>query len=393
VKQRLQHISNWLKNEQKDNTTAEKAEIGSATWLVHWQNHILVGLAFVLLVGMLSLNYLFSEGANLRSYTSDIELTLHEHEEEISSISNDSAFLRRQVYGLSKLSAEDQKIDADRILALSQRPYNLCIYEKDSLVLWTNNRVFLPESFTPSRLPDIQLRRHKNGYYVIKHSELELFAGRSFDIVSLVPIKNAYTLNSEHLNNTFTEHPSIPSAVDLCQVPTAFPIRASSGEVVSYLHNTKKFRDWRYQALLLGLYFIGFGIIGFLLNNFAVFVEERFGTWAGGITIVSSVILCRSIMVASHWSDQFSDLGMFSEMFQTPVLSGSLGGLLLNVLVVLWLVTFFHRHYSLPNQSKSSELKRWTITGAHYLAIILSSFGLSHAFQSSFSEPSYFLTD
>ncbi|MFK8055795.1 MAG: PAS domain-containing sensor histidine kinase [Saprospiraceae bacterium] len=380
MKQRIQDFSNWLKNQSSD-TPIEKPTIGSVAWVARWQNHALIGLALAVLLGVLSLNYIYSEGANLRSYATDIEATLHGHEEEIEIVSRDSAFLRRQVYGLNKLSSEDQKNDADRILALSQRPYNLCVYEKDSLLLWTNNRVFLPESFTPSRLPALQLRRHKNGYYIIKHSEVELFAGRSFDIVSLVPIKNAYTLNSEHLNNTFTENKNIPYAVDLCQVPTAFPVRASTGEVVSYLHNTRKFKDWRYQALLLGLYFLGFGIIGILLNNLAVGVEKRYGTWAGGITIVSGVIATRSLMVASHWSDQFNDLGMFSKMFQTPVLSGSLGGLLLNVLVVLWLVTFFHRHYSLPDQSKSSELKRYAITGGHYLAIILSSFALTHAFQ------------
>lgn len=380
VKQKLQILSHWLKNQS--NSSPEESSSGRMlNWVTRWQNHGLILLAVVIIAGAFSLDYFYCEGANLRSYATDIETSLHAHEAEIERISSDSSFLRRQVYGLNKLSAEDQKSDAERILALSQRPYNLCIYENDSLLLWTNNRAFLPESFTPSRLPDLQLRRHKNGYYIIKHSEVELFEGRNFDIVSLVPVKNAYTLNSEHLNNTFTGHPNIPQAVDLCQVPTAFPIRASTGEVVSYLNNTRKFKDRRYQAILLSLYFVGFIVIGILLNNLAVSVEEKLGTWAGGITIVSGVIACRSIMVASRWSDQFSDLGMFSKMFQTPVLSGSLGGLLLNVLVVLWLVTFFHRHYSLPNQAKSSELRRWIITGAHYLAIIMSSFGLTHAFQ------------
>jgi len=376
-------VLNFLKPQQNLPSSVSESgpPFGSSLWLSRWQNHSLVIAAIAIVLSIFSLDYIFSEGSNLRSYATAIETSLHTHEVEIQNITQDTSFLRRQVYGLNKLSAEDQKKDADRILALSQRPYNLCIYEKDSLLLWTNNRVFLPESFTPSRLPDLQLRKHKNGYYAIKHSEVELFEGRSFDIVSLVPIKNAYTLNSEHLNNTFTEHPNIPAAVDLCQVPTAFPIRASTGEVVSYLHNTRKFKDWKYQALLLLLYLLGFAVVGFLLNNFAVSVEKRYGTWAGGITIVSGVIALRSVMVASRWSDQFSDLGMFSKMFQTPVLSGSLGGLLLNVIVILWLVTFFHRHYSLPNQSESSELKKWAITGAHYLAIILSSFGLTHAFQ------------
>jgi signal transduction histidine kinase len=380
VKESLQKFYSWLQK-QTESPDAENPAIGSSEWLTRWQNHAFVALGGLILVGVFSLNFLFSEGANLRSYAEDVELTLQQHEGEIDNLTRDSAFLRRQVYGLKKLSADDQKADADRILALSQRPYNFCVYERDSLVLWTNNRVFLPESFTPSRLPQLQLRRHKNGYYVIKHSEVELFDERTFDIVSLVPIKNAYTLNSEHLNNTFTDHPNIPEAVDLCQVPTAFPIRSSSGEVVTYLHNTRKFNDWRYQALLLLLYIAGFGVSGVLLNNLAVKVEEKVGPWAGGITIVSGVVLGRSLMVASRWSDQFTDLGMFSRMFQTPVLSGSLGGLLLNVLVVLWLVTFFHRHYILPDQSAKTELRKWLITGAHYLTIVLSSFALTHAFQ------------
>ena len=342
------------------------------------------GAAAVLLVlgaGFSALNYFFSEGANLRGYAADIEAQLHAFEAEIDEIARDTAFLQRQVFGLGKLSAGDQQRDAERILAVSQRPYNVCLYEGDSLVFWTTNRVFLPKGTLPERLADVQLRKLKNGHYVLKRRRIELFAERAFDVVALIPIKNAYTLPSEYLRNTFTASERIPGAVDLSHVPTAFALRAASGQVISYLHSSRPFQDWRYQASTLALCAFGLCFLGYWLTGLADEAQRRHGPWAGGVAMVAPVLLTRELLSHADLGTLFGDLGLVTELFRRPVLSGSLAGLITDVLIALWLVTFFHRHYRLREQAGHSELRRWLGTGTHYLAIVMSAFGLTHAFQ------------
>ncbi len=338
----------------------------------------IVGIALCLLFITFGLDYIFSESTNLRTYAAEIEATLHQQEREIESVTSDTAFLRRQVYGLDKLPSEDQHQDALRILDLSQREFNVCLYEGDSLVFWTNNRVFLSATTLPSRVADVQLRKLKNGFYVVKREEVDLFPGRKHSVVSLVPVKYAYTLPSEYLKNSFVGHADIPAAVDLSQVPTGFPIRTDKGKVITYLTSSKSFQDRKHQAISLGLHFLALLFLAFWLTRLADVVELRYGPVAGGGVILTAVMLVRALISSEDWATHFDDLGFISEIFQIPVLSGSLGGLIVNVLIALWLVTFFHRHYRLYNRTQHSNLHQWLSTSAHYAAIVLGAFGLTH---------------
>lgn len=352
----------------------------SIDWLLELKK--LAVVLVLLTASILTLEYVYGEGANLRSYATEIERNLHAQEHELARVIADTPFLQRQIYGLGKLSPEDQQADALRIMELSQQVFNLCLYQEDSLIFWTNNRTFLPVGTKPSRLPDLQMRSFKNGQYVVRRERLELFDGRHFDLVGLLPVKNRYTLPSEYLRNTFVGNARIPEAVDLCQVPTAFPIRTASGAVISYLHNTETFQDPVYQRFSLILYLFTFLLGAVWLNRIADHVERSRGPWAGGAVMLASVLVLREVVLRSSWLERFSNLGTFSELFELKVMDGSLGGLLVNTLIVLWLVSFFHRHYRLPQQTHHSELRKWLGTSSHYGAIVGAAFGLTHAFHS-----------
>ena len=348
-------------------------------WLVHARTLLLASLVFG---GALSvLHYVYSEGASLGKYAKDVEATLHAHESAVEAIARDTAFLQRQVYGLSKLSANDQQADAQRIMEVSQQPYNVCLYAGDSLVFWTNNRTFLPEGTRPSRLAKSQMRTLKNGRYLIRRTRTTLFKGRNYDLVGLIPVKNAYTLPSEYLRNTFVGNDHIPEAVSLSQVPTAFPVRTLDGEVATYLQGTRPFYDGDFQRASLLLYVLGLLFLGFWLNRVADNVERAYGPWWGGATMLGAVLVLRGSMRWAGFSERFAELGTFSELFTLRVMSGTLGGFVFNTLIALWLISFFHRHYRISPQETHTDLRRWLATSAHYAAIVFGAYGLTHAFQ------------
>lgn len=333
-----------------------------------------------LFVGHILLNYFFSESASLNTYAKSIEIILHKQEKQVLEVEKDIPFLKRQVVGMAKLPLKDQQRDANKILHLGEQIFNIALYKNDSLIFWTNNRVFLPNSIKPSRLADLQLKKLKNGHYVIKRKQLELFENEWYDFVSFIPIKNEYNLPSEYLRNTFIGDQSIPTAVDICQTPTAFPIRAQNTKVISYLQNTSKFRDWRYQAALLPLYILGIGFLGYFLINLTRIFSNKLGNTGKSTIILGTALLVDFLIGQLDWNNQFNDLGVLTEIFQIPVFNGSLGSLLIDVVLSIGLVSYFHKNYQLSSYENSSIRKKYIITTAQYFAVALAAFLLTHVY-------------
>ncbi len=346
-----------------------------------WQTWAMIGAVLFLLGSSLALNYFFSESANLRRYASDIEFTLRTQEGEIDAIVQDTAFLRRRIFGLGKLPADAQREDGDKLQEISREDYNICLYEGDSLILWTNTRVFLPEHSSPARLAPVQARLFQNGYYVVKRNTVQLFRGRTFEVIALIPIKNNYSLASEYLRNEYLGNPSIPGAVEISQVPTAFPVRAEDGTLVAYLNSSKKFHDHLGQRMLLGCHLLSFLLIGIWIHYVATLLAASSGSWAGGMFLVSAVVGLRVLMNNTEWVEGFTDLGVFAQSFRMPHAFGSLGGMILNVLFTLWLSTFFHKHYRLSERFTLTPTRRWLATGLQYFAILVCAFALAYAFR------------
>ena len=342
----------------------------------------LAAAAVALAVAAFALDATFDEGVSLRAYGERIEATLHAHEAEVEAIADDTAFLQRQVYGLGRLHARDKQADADAILALSQRPYNVCLYERDSLLFWTSNRVFLPEATPASRLANSGLRKLKNGSYLIRRRRIDLFRGRSFDLVALIPVYDRYTLSSEYLRAGFTGNPDVPDAVELADAPTAFPIRARFGQVLGYLHASRRFHDRAYQAGSLALLLAGCVLLAFAASLAESRLRGRYGALASAGAMGGAVVLARWGLGRVDWTERFDDLGLVSRVLEVPVLTGSLGGFVADVLLGLWLVTLFHRHYRHYVGLEHSQWRRYLTTGAHYLAIVATAYALAYAFES-----------
>jgi two-component system, NtrC family, nitrogen regulation sensor histidine kinase NtrY len=73
-----------------------------------------------------------------------------------------------------------------------------------------------------------------------------------------------------------------------------------------------------------------------------------------------------------HITEQFDALTIFSQKFKTPSLGNSLGEWLLHIIVLLWLMIFFHREFSVNDLSKLKIRNRLFLCSLNNLAMMMS---------------------
>ncbi len=329
----------------------------------------------------------YGGGASLRSYVTGIEDGLHRREQAAASVIADTAFLQQQIYGLSKLSTEDAIQHADRLSRLSQEDFSILFYEGDSILFWTNNLVALPKTLLPQRLPPQGVRTLSNGQYLIKRTSVRLFGSREFDAVTLIPLRHKYALKSNYLKDGFVEAPYIPEAVGLVSTPTAFGIAAADGHVISYLTHLRPFKDWRYQAWMFGLHVLMLLMIGALLFKLSTFLKSRYGTFAGVLSILTGALVLDRLVATNDLSALYPDLGFLAQLFDTNLMNGSLASFIVEVLIAMWLVTFFHRSYQGPKAAALSPFQQWGMTSLHYFAIVVAGTCLTFVIESIIKSP------
>ncbi len=357
-------------------------------WLHQYAVPLGVGLS-LLLVALLTAFVIrsYGGGASLRSYVTGIEAGLHRRELLAANTIADTAFLKQQIYGLSRLSTEDAIQHADRLGALSQEAFSILFYEGDSVLFWTNNLAVLPQQLSPQRLPPQSIRELANGQYLVKRKHVRLFGNREFEAVTLIPIRHEYALKSSYLKNGFVEAPYIPEAVGLVTSPTAFGIHAADGQAVAYLTRLYSFKDWRYQAWMFGLHVLGLMIAGILLFKLSTYIKGRYGPLSGGLSILTGALVLDRLVATNDLSDLYPDLGILAQLFDTNLMNGSLASFMVEVLIAMWLVTFFHRTYRSPPVQHWSPLAQWALTAGHYLAIAAAATWLTLVTESIIKSP------
>ena len=70
------------------------------------------------------------------------------------------------------------------------------------------------------------------------------------------------------------------------------------------------------------------------------------------------------------FTDRFSELYLFAKNFDTP-LSSSLGDLLINIFILLWMMLFFHREFKTNSFDHLSQRVRFGLTTLNYFSVLL----------------------
>lgn len=349
------------------------------------RNYIIVALIIFFFSLALGLGFFFTKKKNLQSYQTQIEDYIQSTEMEVDELFADTAWFMRQYQSPASIPHSTLNKDLEKLSKLTDKPYNICLYKNKELVFWVNNRVFLSKeqvhwmTTLNTKSYFIEL---SNGLYELR--KLVLRDGKYFDYyaVALIPIYNKFALESDYLINHFSEQKDIPRAITYTNEFTSFPLRTKEGKTLTYLTAKSDFKDTSQQKLLLLFYLLAFVTLGVLLNNIAVILVHKYKPWIGAAFLVTTVFLLRWMSIAFNFKSGFSDLNIFTESFNTRVLHSSLGDLLINIIILLWLMVFFHREFQVRKFVNISMTTRWLLTTLNYFSILLGMLMVASVFRS-----------
>ncbi|MFK7978650.1 MAG: ATP-binding protein [Saprospiraceae bacterium] len=312
------------------------------------------------------LETIFSPHKLVQQYAQQITNNLQQKEQKISQTLADEAF----VTGLFS-NVDSTSISA--IESLAENHFNICLYQADSLVFWSNSSIAFPDknllkTIAQSTTPIF--KKLSNGYFVIQKWSLPYSNSPNQYAVSLIPIKWQYTKSLAHLRPHFEASldRTIPDAIDVSTQATNFPILSETGSSLFYLKVIDKFKDKGLLMWLLILYTIAFLLLGILINKVAKKVINKNQPWAGPSFLLVTVFGLRYLSL--DWSTKFQEFQVFSRSFDNP--NVSVGDLLINIILLLWVVIFIHRESKDRDFAVNlSTNTRFFLTTMNYLSVVL----------------------
>jgi two-component system, NtrC family, nitrogen regulation sensor histidine kinase NtrY len=332
----------------------------------------------------LVLDFGVSKEKHLESYVHRIERSLHKKESEVYSFLSDTGFIFRQLKGVQHLPSPQQQADLDRLLDLTKKQYNIRLYYKDSLVYWLNNRAYLSheQAMVLSKEPEkVRLLRLPNGYFELIKQKLN----EDVMAMAMIPIKREYSRKSDFLPNEFvTDDFPIPSDVFLKESGDKFAIKNIEGKPLAWLGATGPAKDRINLQLVFFIYLIGFIFIGVLINDLAVLLVKKYKPWVGAAFVLGSVIFIRYLTIQFGFAEHFASFQTFSTVFTDPILEGvnSLGELLINIILLVWMMVFFNREFQVKEFSHPSVAIRFSLTALNFFSVNLAMLMVCSIFKS-----------
>ncbi|MEM1323906.1 MAG: ATP-binding protein [Bacteroidota bacterium] len=338
----------------------------------------LLSSTVLLFVATILFDLYIQRTVNLGKYAREIEAHMQAQEAEVEQFFADKSFIQRlllkpETYR-QNTSPEIQAKDFRRIETLSRKKYTLTLFQNGKLTFWNNNLVtpFRDDLRKDSPERETRFMQHRNGKYLLSKQTIISGNNDNYTIAALVPIKYEYELESQYLKSYYTASGSIPKEVVLTEEVTDTPVKSVNGETIVYLTATDSLVDRGQLSRLLILYVISFVLLALCINMQAkrLMIKHRRWPWLGAAFIIVSVFGLRLLSLAFDFTDRFSDLPLFAKNFNTT-LSSSLGDLLINILLLLWVMIFFHKESRLRSFDHLSNTVKFTLTTLNYFSILI----------------------
>lgn len=329
------------------------------------RNLILLPIAVLLL--FVAYSYDTINQVSLGYYEEKIETKIHQYEEEIIKMFEDDAFIEKAI------SFDFTDAELSQLEKLSSNDYSIFIYQKpDSLVFWTSNKILpfdaeVDFSEEPiSRFSTIK----KGGYAVLNYPYKK--GDKQYALIGLIPITQQYAIQNEYLVNGFTIIDNMPKEISLKFDLTNYEVNNLAGEPLFYLDaGNETYSDQNQQFLILIFYLSGLICLFWFLNNLANKLSVAYPSWVGVAFIIATVFSTRLVTALLGFDEKFDDLAIFSTKYFNTHSIISVGNLLINAIIGLWLMIFVYRNFKLPAAFyKKQEWHKYLVLGIFFLLFI-----------------------
>ena len=327
-------------------------------------SYLLITAAWLMTISFIINNY-WSGTSTPYKVQKEIQRSIDKSEKEIAQFYKDTSLIKsivNQTYNEVQLNLLVQK---DYFIFL----YKITAFNNPVPVFW-NTQIIEPDSVVLDEKDGTGFKKLLNGWYVTNKMSFQNSDGSLYKIVCLIPVKWDYYIENQYLHNTFTAISGIEKAYNISLTPTPLVIKNNVGTPLFYLAHISSDPVIRDNTLALWFRILAAILILFFIHTFSNFIVKKHGFWAGLFLLMGSLLLLRIVSYYLPVPLNFHQLELFSpSVYGSNFILRSLGDLLINSLLFIWIVLFIRYHF----RYDFSEIKfrlRWH----KYAVVIIISF-------------------
>lgn len=306
----------------------------------------------------------------LKRYAADIESYLRKQEAAaLRLLETQANFFSVQLAG-QKIEGKSGDLHAQKLAEIAAEPFTICLAKGNSLVSWSNNKAIPSEADLKKwQQPDFQpgIQEVRAGHYEILRQP---FQGMTAFI--LIPVKYAFAAKNELTQTAFPANDGIPTGVDLSAQPTDFTISAKDGRPIGWLKAKGDVKFLQFLQIKFWLFLAAFVAFFLFVNSVARMLAEKYQAWVGALVLIPVVGGMVFLNLKYNLTGQFADLDLFARKFDKTLLSLSIGDMLINIGILLWLMVFFHRHFQVQGYKNVPLPFRFFFGVGNYMSIVVS---------------------
>ncbi|MDX1665771.1 MAG: ATP-binding protein [Saprospiraceae bacterium] len=292
---------------------------------------------FILATGLL---FLFIGGtatfypSPLDACREKIERYLHEQEAAALTFTSDTKIFN---YLTAKPASKEEQVE-ETFRRLAEVPFALYLYRGDTLVYWSKLAPHIEKPISwRDKAPSIA--RLSTGEFLLK--SLPTGTDSSIFWLQAIPLRYDYPLESSYLQAGSPRIDDIPSSVRFSPKEGTRALRLRSGAVVGYLQSDgPPFSNRR--KIWIGLtFFLGLALLAISWDRFCRRLHPRYPVGAVAFFLLGPLFL----HLFAGWMVQTGglyDTALFEPAINRSSLPSSVGLLLIDSLLALWVMIRFH---------------------------------------------------
>ncbi len=336
------------------------------------------------LLAAIGFDYSLNHSSKLDKYKTQIEEELHRQETSVRRFFDNKAFIHRLLEPDKHADPQQLSNDYEYMQRLAKEPYTILIYRDDKLIFWSNQYATPP----PDAILEFTREGHttfvkgKNGHYLLRKQAVSGQPFGEYNLVAMMPIKYDYKLKSDYLKDRFVVDKNIPHNITVSSQQSEFPVLTKRGQAICYLGADGPVFDKKQQLRLVWLYLFGFFMLILFINTTTKRMIAAGNPIKGAAAFVIAVFGVRMLTIAFDFSSRFSELAVFAQTFENNLISSSLGDLLINILLLLWVMFFFHKEFPGRSFGHLSAKAKFGLTYLSYISVLSGVLVLSWVFKS-----------
>lgn len=329
-------------------------------------SYLLIIAAWLVTISFIIDNY-WSGNSSVIAVQKNLSNYIHDQEKDFDALIADSNITQKIVSG---------KYDEPFLQQLISKKYFFYMYLRtdtghNDLLFW-NTQTVQPDEFLLTAAAKSGFIKLANGYYAWRKTD----AGNNMAI-ALIPVKWNYIITNEYLANRFVIGENIEDNYDIAEQPTTNPVKSIDGSTLFYLTQKATVVIKQNNPIAAWLKILAGVCILFFLHFCAVWMARYNKPWKAILFLFLSVVIVRTLSYILPIPLNFRQFELFDpSVYGSNIVLRSLGDLLINTFLFLWVVLF--ARYQL--QEKNYSLKfhndkiKWLILIASVCFLLTATF-------------------